>query len=53
MIRREKTSMTAAQYSLPSAVGCSVMSVSHNRLGASAVNSPVDQVRGGVVVRAA
>ena len=30
--------MTAAQYSLPSSVGCSVISVSHNRFGASTSN---------------
>jgi transposase-like protein len=34
-----QTSSTAAQYSFPSAVGCSVMSVTHNRFGAVATNS--------------
>ncbi|BAK36021.1 hypothetical protein MLP_30070 [Microlunatus phosphovorus NM-1] len=36
--RRDQASMTAAQYTLPSTVGCSVMSVSHNRFGPSTVN---------------
>ena len=36
--------MTAAQYSLPSPVGCSVMSVSHSPSGASDGELPVDQV---------
>ena len=30
--------MTAAQYTLPSLVGCSVISVTHNRLGPSTLN---------------
>ncbi len=29
--RRENASRTTAQYTLPSKVGCSVMSVTHNR----------------------
>src|SRR5665213_955250 len=35
---REYRSSTTQQYSLPSVVGCSVMSVSHSWLGASAWN---------------
>jgi hypothetical protein len=31
--RRENASSTTAQYTLPSRVGCSVISVSHNRFG--------------------
>jgi hypothetical protein len=31
--------MTAAQYTFPSPVGCSVMSVIHKRFGSSAVKS--------------
>src|SRR6266516_2985564 len=38
MIFRGNASMTAAQYRLPPAVGCSVMSVSHSTSGASAAN---------------
>ena len=34
-IRRENVSITAQQYTLPSRVGCSVMSVTHNSLGDS------------------
>ena len=37
--RRDHTSCTAHKYSLPSAVGCSVMSVSHSLFGPGAVNS--------------
>jgi hypothetical protein len=36
--------MTAAQYSFPSWVGCSVISVSHSRSVASTVKVPLDQV---------
>ena len=36
--RREYASSTTAQYTLPSRVGCSVMSVTHNRSGASRAN---------------
>jgi len=36
---REKRSSTTQQYTLPSPVGCSVMSVSQSSLGAEAVNS--------------
>jgi hypothetical protein len=35
-IRLEKTSRMAAQYTLPSLVGCSVMSVHHSWSGRSA-----------------
>lgn len=38
-MRPEYTSLTAHGYSLPSPVACSVMSVSHNRFGLSAVKS--------------
>jgi hypothetical protein len=38
MIFRGNASITAAQYSLPPAVGCSVMSISHSTSGASTVN---------------
>ena len=34
-----QASLTAHSYSLPSTVGCSVMSVSHNRFGVVAVNA--------------
>ena len=37
-IRLVQASLIAHSYSLPSVVGCSVMSVSHNRSGAGAVN---------------
>jgi hypothetical protein len=37
-IRLVQASLTAHSYSLASVVGCSVMSVSHNRSGAGAVN---------------
>ena len=37
-IRLVQASLTAHSYSLPSVVGCSVMSVSHNRFGVVAVN---------------
>ncbi|KRB43026.1 hypothetical protein ASD90_21815 [Terrabacter sp. Root181] len=38
-IRRDQASFTAQRYSLPSRVGCSVMSVSHSRFGRSEVKS--------------
>ena len=44
MMRRVQASMTAAQYSFPSAVGCSVMSVSHSRSRPVTVNCAVYQV---------
>ena len=37
--RRECTSSTTAQYTLPSRVGCSVMSVTHNWFGAGLAKS--------------
>jgi hypothetical protein len=37
--RRLKASSTTAQYTLPSRVGCSVMSVSHSRFGSVLANS--------------
>ena len=37
--RREYTSRTTAQYTLPSRVGCSVMSVTHNWLGSDRVKA--------------
>ena len=43
-MRLECTSLTAHRYSLPSAVGCSVMSVSHSRLGAGCGEDPLDAV---------
>lgn len=38
-MRFENTSLTAHKYNLPSLVGCSVMSVSHNSFGPVAVKS--------------
>ena len=38
-IRWVQASVIAHRYSLPSVVGCSVMSVSHNRFGVVAVNA--------------
>jgi hypothetical protein len=48
MIFRVKTAITAAQYSLPSPVGCSVMSVSHRASGQSA-GAPDQVLLGGGV----
>ncbi len=38
-IRRDQTSLTAHRYGFPSPVGCSLISVSHNRFGPDAVKS--------------
>ncbi|OJY38733.1 MAG: hypothetical protein BGP03_13315 [Pseudonocardia sp. 73-21] len=38
-IRREQASRTAAQYTFPSNVGCSVMSVHHSSSGPSTTES--------------
>ena len=43
---RENVSSTTAQYTLPSRVGCSVISVTHNRFGAARAKSRLTRSSG-------